>query len=274
MSPTFPPTEHHTFVKRATSDVLTPNDTQKVTLGVAAGYILVIALLWHAPLLNKIIYPFKLLVVGMHEASHAFAGVVTCAVIESIQLDPDEGGATRMRGGVPAITLPAGYLGSSLIGAALIACGFDINASKIATCALAVGFLITLWWARNSWIAWITVPLFTGLLALCWLIYDSVPLRFLVLFIGVMSRCLHQDASTPYGISSMANTIKRKVNGSDASRFAAMIGFFGPRVWGVIWLINSIIFFAGGILIGIAAFKRSSGEQREAADRFMGGTPG
>ena len=29
------------------------------------------------------------------------------------------------------ITLPAGYLGSSLIGAALIACGFDINASKM-----------------------------------------------------------------------------------------------------------------------------------------------
>jgi hypothetical protein len=29
--------------------------------------------------------------------------VITCAVIESIQLDPDEGGATRMRGGVPAV---------------------------------------------------------------------------------------------------------------------------------------------------------------------------
>lgn len=53
---------------------------------------------------------------------HALAGVLTCAKIESIQLDPDEGGATRMRGGVPWITLPAGYLGSSLIGAALIAC--------------------------------------------------------------------------------------------------------------------------------------------------------
>jgi hypothetical protein len=61
----------------------------------------------------------------------------------------------------------------------------------------------------------------------------------------------------------VTDTIKRKVNGSDASRFAAMIGFFGPRVWGkfpigltqvpswlipstdtlpgAIWLINSII---------------------------------
>ena len=53
---------------------------------------------------------------------HALAGVLTCAKIESIQLDPDEGGATRMRGGIPLITLPAGYLGSSAIGAALITC--------------------------------------------------------------------------------------------------------------------------------------------------------
>ena len=49
----------------------------------------------------------------------------------------DEGGMTRMSGGIPAITLPAGYLGSSFIGACLIACGFDTNASKVATLVLA-----------------------------------------------------------------------------------------------------------------------------------------
>lgn len=49
----------------------------------------------------------------------------------------DEGGATRMSGGIPIITLPAGYLGSSFIGACLIACGFDTDASKVATLVLA-----------------------------------------------------------------------------------------------------------------------------------------
>lgn len=80
---------------------------------------------------------------GTESVSHP-SQVLTCATVESIQLDPDEGGATRMRGGVPAvsqvcanaldmtcqltgvshvqITLPAGYLGSSFIGAVLIAC--------------------------------------------------------------------------------------------------------------------------------------------------------
>jgi hypothetical protein len=42
--------------------------------------------------------PFRL------DPASSFQQVVTCAVIESIQLDPDEGGATRMRGGVPAVS--------------------------------------------------------------------------------------------------------------------------------------------------------------------------
>lgn len=64
----------------------------------------------------------------------------------------DEGGVTRMSGGVQFITLPAGYLGSSLIGACLIACGFDTNASKVACLVLAAFFIFTLWWARKNWL--------------------------------------------------------------------------------------------------------------------------
>lgn len=37
-----------------------------------------------------------------------------------------------MTKGIPVVTLSAGYLGSSIIGAALIMCGFDTRASKIA----------------------------------------------------------------------------------------------------------------------------------------------
>lgn len=57
-----------------------------------------------------------------------------------------------MSGGIQAITLPAGYLGSSFIGACLIACGFDTSASKVACLVLAVFFLFTLWWARKNWL--------------------------------------------------------------------------------------------------------------------------
>jgi hypothetical protein len=55
-----------------------------------------------------------------------------------------------MSGGIAWLTLPAGYLGSGLIGATLIACGFDTNASKVASLVLAVFFIFTLWWARRN----------------------------------------------------------------------------------------------------------------------------
>ena len=66
-----------------------------------------------------------------------------------------------MSGGINWLTLPAGYLGSSFIGACLIACGFDTNASKVATIVLAVFFLFTLWWARRNWLYVWSPPLYS-----------------------------------------------------------------------------------------------------------------
>ncbi|GFZ42734.1 hypothetical protein JCM24511_00452 [Saitozyma sp. JCM 24511] len=249
------------LARRDAASVLTPNSTQKVTLIVAACYVVAIAIL---PILKEIIYPFKLL-------------VLTCASVESIQLEPNEGGSTRMRGGIPAglsirldcrlmksqITLPAGYLGSSFIGAALIACGFDTDASKVACLVLSFFFLLTLWWARKSWIAWITIALMAALIV--WDIIDD--------------------------------TLDRKVNTSDASEYANMIGCCGSRFWGesttslvvsddkasevrrhadvhppsgAFWLLISVVFFAAGILVGIAAFKDDWSTQASKADNFLG----
>jgi len=256
--------EHSTFMVYARDSVLEPNETQRNTLIVAAVYILVIGILWHVPYLNRIIYPFKLLTVGFHEMSHAIAGVLTCARIHSIELDPDEGGVTKMSGGIKAITLPAGYLGSSFIGACLIACGFDTNASKVACLILAAFFLFTLWWARKNWLSWALIVGMSGLIILFWFVADAVALRYFVLFIGVMS-CLYVLWDV------IDDTIRRKVNNSDASAFADICGCCPSRVWGVIWLIIAFVFFGAGVIVGIVAFKESTAEQRAAAEKFLPG---
>ncbi|ETW85341.1 hypothetical protein HETIRDRAFT_407445 [Heterobasidion irregulare TC 32-1] len=241
---------------------ITPNATQRTTLIVAGCYIVAIAILWHVPFLNYIIYPFKLLTVGFHEMSHAFAGVLTCAHIHAIELDPDEGGSTRMSGGISWITLPAGYLGSSFIGAVLITCGFDTNASKIASLVLAVFFLFTLWWARRNWLTWVLILGMSGLIVLFWFVGEGVALRFFVLFIGVMS-CLYVLWDV------IDDTIARKVNSSDASAFADICGCCPSQVWGVIWLIQAFIFFVLGIIVGLVAFKESAAQQKEDASHFL-----
>jgi hypothetical protein len=203
-----------------------------------------------------------LLTVGFHEMSHAFVGVLTCAHIHSIELDPDEGGATSMSGGIPWLTLPAGYLGSSLIGAALITCGFDTNASKVASLALAVFFVFTLWWARRNLLTWVLLLGMSGLIVLFWFLKGGEVLRFLVLFIGVMS-CLYVLWDV------IDDTIARKVNASDASAFAKICGCFPSQVWGVIWLVVAFLFFIAGILVGIVAFKESTAQQEQDAKHFL-----
>jgi hypothetical protein len=179
---------------------LTVNHTQSVTLGVIVAYVVVIALLWNLPYVRWSLWPFKvstnqgllitfdgfteslrqMLVIAFHEFGHAITACCTGGRVKSISLDPREGGVTHMQGGISAVTLPAGYLGSSLIGALLIFCGFNIVASKVASIVLGVCFLLTLWWARKDWLTIVTIMLAVGLLVACWFIKHAEPLRFVV----------------------------------------------------------------------------------------------
>lgn len=190
---------------------LTVNHTQTVTLGVIAAYTVAIALLWNLPYVRWSLWPFKvstvlscthsprkkkknrvkkkenltqsrqqMLVIAFHEFGHAITACCTGGRVKSISLDPREGGVTHMQGGISALTLPAGYLGSSLIGALLIFCGFDIVASKLASIVLGVCFLLTLWWARRDWLTIVTVLFAVGLLVACWFIAHAEALRFVV----------------------------------------------------------------------------------------------
>lgn len=40
-------------------------------------------------------------------------------------------------------------------------------------------------------------------------------------------------------------------------------------VWGVLWLIISLMFFAGGIIVGLVVFKESAAQQKEDAKHFL-----
>ncbi|KAL2008523.1 hypothetical protein VTN00DRAFT_6717 [Thermoascus crustaceus] len=240
---------------------LTVNNTQKVTLGVIAAYIVVIALLWNLPYVRWSLWPFKMLVIAFHEFGHAITACCTGGRVKSISLDPREGGVTHMQGGISAITLPAGYLGSSLIGALLIFCGFNIVASKVASIVLGVCFLLTLWWARRDWLTIVTVLLAVGLLVACWFIAHAEALRYVVLFIGVMSAL--------YSIWDICDDlILRKVNTSDASVFAQRYGG-SSQCWGVIWSIISLAFMIVAIVAGIAAFPETFSEQRDDSKGFI-----
>ncbi|CDS05518.1 hypothetical protein LRAMOSA08046 [Lichtheimia ramosa] len=259
MPPIDPHYEQYLIAKRSVEEALTPTDDQRTTLIIIGAYTAGILVLWNMPFIKYILAPFKLLTVGLHEFSHALIGCLTCARIEYIIIDEQEGGQTMMQGGNPYCTLPAGYLGSSAIGAILVMCGFNLLASKIASIFLGACLLLTLWWAKN----WLTRGIgvaFIGMIVFLWWLVHGVGLKYFVLFIGVMSSlyCLWDI---------LDDLVFRKAYESDASKFAKLCGL-SSQTWGVIWFLISLIFFVGAILIALVAFKQDKETQQEQAAGF------
>ncbi|MDI1489065.1 MAG: hypothetical protein OHK93_008343 [Ramalina farinacea] len=184
------PYQYHQLLRRSSLDV---TSTQKVTLGVIVAYVVIIALLWNLPYLRYTLWPFKMLVIAFHEFSHAATACCTGGRVESISLDPHEGGVTHMRGGISAVTLPAGYLGSSLIGALLIFCGFDIVASKVASIALGCDDLILR--KVNSSDASVFAKRYGGS-SHCWgIIWSMISLALMIISIIAGIAAFHQSWS-------------------------------------------------------------------------------
>jgi hypothetical protein len=236
--------ERHLSALDLTNPMLT--DHQVLILVLIGVYTLVIMLLWKVPFLHWLLFPFKVMTVGLHEWGHAIVCTLTGGKVEEIQLDLKQGGVTISRGGFERLMLPAGYLGSSLCGALLIMCAFDTLASKISSIAFGVIMLMVLWWASN-YVARIIGLVFIGLVVGLWFIKDGEYISYVMLFLGVMSAL--------YSIwDIIEDLILRKVNESDASKMAEKCGCCPARGWGIIWCFISIVFFFGGILAGLLLF--------------------
>jgi len=111
------------------------------------AYLVILWLLWP----TLFVYPLKIFVVFLHELSHALAAVATGGQVESIGLDPREGGVTWVRGGNRFLLLSAGYLGSLLWGLLLL--GIARSRPRFARAAVqALGImtlLVTLVYGRS-----------------------------------------------------------------------------------------------------------------------------
>ncbi|XP_056162921.1 uncharacterized protein LOC115681392 isoform X3 [Syzygium oleosum] len=158
---------------------------QVVFLVCVGVFTVVILALWRTFLLT----PFKLITVFLHEASHAIACKLTCGQVEGIQVHADEGGVTQTRGGIYWIILPAGYLGSSFWGMALIVASTNIVTARIAAGCFALALFVVLFVAKNWTLRGLCIG-FIIFLGIIWLLQETTKvrgLRYVILFIGVMN---------------------------------------------------------------------------------------
>ncbi|XP_024448961.1 uncharacterized protein LOC112325986 isoform X2 [Populus trichocarpa] len=198
-----------------------------------AIFSVVILALWR----TFIMTPFKLITVFLHEASHAIACKLTCGQVEGMQVHANEGGVTQTRGGVYWLILPAGYLGSSFWGMALVLASTNLITARIAAGGLAVALLIVLFIAQNWTLRGLCIG-FIIFLAVVWVLQEKTTvriLRYVILFIDIYD-----------------DLISRRVHTSDAEKFAEICPCPCTGVgWGVIWGIISFLFLSASIYLGL-----------------------
>ncbi|BGP24590.1 hypothetical protein JCM10295v2_003508 [Rhodotorula toruloides] len=250
------------LTKRAEAEATKPFElthTQWVTVYWIEACIIVLLFTWNLWLARSIIFPFKLCAVACHEGCHALVGLLTGAKVKSIVLDPNQGGTTRMVGGFAFCSLPAGYIGSTLIGSGLLFASFDQKASKIAAIPLFVHLTIVSLWARRSRFTLLNVTFIQGLILIFYIVAHAVFLRFLLAFIGVMN--------VMYSVWDQLDDLK--INESDVCAFQRLYPWVPAQVWGAIWTFVSCSGLTAAILGGIVTFKKDFPAQYFESQTFI-----
>jgi hypothetical protein len=179
------------------------------------------------------LYPFKLLVVLMHESGHAAATLLVGGSVDAIRISPDQGGVTLSR--FPPSVLreiviaSAGYIGSAVSGCVLLYLAARSRSGRWPLIALAGWcMLVALLYVRDGFTLLFVVgcALALGLLA-----RFGVPWlrRAVLMFLAAFSCCY-----ALYDIRDDLFHLTSASGGSDADALARAT-FIPAIVWGVAW---------------------------------------
>ncbi|WP_306419499.1 M50 family metallopeptidase [Parasedimentitalea maritima] len=202
--------------------------------------------LWSTP----IVVPLKILIVLLHELSHALMTLLTGGSVESLTIGPQQGGMVISRGGSRFLTLSAGYCGSLLIGVTLFLIAVRTNWDRFVMGLLAAVILTAAALYVRDLFA-LAFCIVAGLLMLGSSKYLSHGFNDLVLRVIGLSSMIF----VPYDIFS--DTIARSYLRSDARMLAEEFG--GPTLfWGGAWLIISGLIIMRCLRRGLGANSNMS----------------
>lgn len=213
--------------------------------------------LWASP----VILPIKIMVVLFHEMSHGLMALLSGGKVISISITGEEGGSCETEGGIPALIVSAGYLGSMFFG------GLLLYLSKYRGCVPVVYTFLTLTLAaaiftvlhdpfpRTFATAIAGSFIFLGLVAPTFI--GALVLRIL----GTVS-CLYSILDIYWDVLATERpgfTIE-----NDAVAFAALTGI-PAQVVGVAWLAVSLIYFLSIIKIIVREDRPAAAMEGDAA---------
>lgn len=87
---------------------------------IVVGLAFISVLLWRMQWIGLLFYPFQLLGTFVHEISHGLAAIGTGGEFQRFAVHPDLSGIAWSAGGIRWVIASAGYVGSALVGGALL----------------------------------------------------------------------------------------------------------------------------------------------------------
>jgi len=100
-------------------DQLADRKMRRQSLLITLLALVAVAILWNIRELEFLVYPLRLFVTYVHEASHSLAAIVTGGSVSGFTISANGSGLAITAGGSRAFILPAGYLGAALFGSML-----------------------------------------------------------------------------------------------------------------------------------------------------------
>jgi hypothetical protein len=195
--------------------------------------------LWPTPA----IIPLKILIVFLHEVSHAGMTVLTGGDVVSLTLSADQGGAVWSRGGNRFLILSAGYLGSLVIGLILLISATRTHADRaIMGLFGALMLVVAALYVRDGFALVFCLGTGAFMLFAAWVLPHDIN-DLILRVIGLTSMIY-----VPYDIFS--DTIARSNLRSDARMLAEEFGG-ATVIWGGIWLIISVVVIAVSLWRGL-----------------------
>lgn len=204
--------------------------------------------LWQTP----IVLPLKILVVYLHELSHGIAAVLTGGEIVSISVSAEQGGVAWTRGGSRFVTLSAGYLGSLLIGLAILVIALRTALDRLVLGAFGLAtLLVTALYIREGFAILFCGAVGLGMLAAAWFL-PRIAADLILRVIGLASLNY-----VPYDIFD--DTISRAELRSDARMLAEEFGGT-TMIWGGLWLILSLAAIGIALRWGLGRTSNLTGD--------------
>jgi hypothetical protein len=183
---------------------------------------------------RTLLYPVTMLVTFLHEFGHAIFGLVSGGSVESLSVNTDGSGVTTTRGGIPALVIMGGYLGSAIFGNIL----FYIGTKKASR------------WSQMTLIALALFMVFTAVIWFDNMTSTGILLAFaaILLFIALKTTW-DKDVLMFLGIATVLYIIQDFNGGpsSDLSAFEQRVGLFSSKVWMFIWLGIALLISAANV---------------------------